>query len=147
MEATDERRTATRQSRFFASAHGPMDILIQANGTADTTTWAYDAPSGLLVTKTDALGRAASQTYNNRGQTAVRTLARGVTTTYGYDNATGELLTQTYSDSTPAVMNAVVDALSHLGITDIAMPASPVRVWTAIDAARTAAASSEGGAR
>lgn len=72
-------------------------------GTADTTTWTYDAPSGLLTTKTDALGRAASQTYNNRGQTAVRTLARGVTTTYGYDTSTGELLTQTYSDTTPAV--------------------------------------------
>ena len=27
----------------------------------------------------------------------------------------------------PAVMNAVVDALSHLGVTDVAMPASPLR--------------------
>ncbi len=34
--------------------------------------------------------------------------------------------------STPAVMNAVIDALSPLGIRDIAMPASPERVWTAI---------------
>ena len=72
-------------------------------GTGDTTTWAYDAPSGLMTTKTDALGRAGTQTYNSRGQTATRTLARGVVTTYGYDSATGELLTQTYSDSTPAV--------------------------------------------
>jgi carbon-monoxide dehydrogenase large subunit len=36
----------------------------------------------------------------------------------------------------PAVINAVVDALSHLGVRDIAMPASPERVWAAINAAR-----------
>jgi carbon-monoxide dehydrogenase large subunit len=34
--------------------------------------------------------------------------------------------------STPAVMNAVVDALSPFGISDITMPATPERVWTAI---------------
>jgi carbon-monoxide dehydrogenase large subunit len=32
----------------------------------------------------------------------------------------------------PAVQNAVVDALSHLGIRHIDMPASPERVWSAI---------------
>jgi aerobic carbon-monoxide dehydrogenase large subunit len=36
----------------------------------------------------------------------------------------------------PAVINAVVDALAHLGVTDIAMPASPMRVWETIQAAR-----------
>ena len=34
--------------------------------------------------------------------------------------------------STPAVQNAVVDALSHLGIRHVDMPASPERVWRAI---------------
>ena len=34
--------------------------------------------------------------------------------------------------STPAVQNAVVDALSHLGIRHLDMPASPERVWAAI---------------
>jgi len=34
--------------------------------------------------------------------------------------------------STPAVQNAVVDALSHLGVRHIDMPASPERVWRAI---------------
>jgi carbon-monoxide dehydrogenase large subunit len=38
--------------------------------------------------------------------------------------------------STAAVMNAVVDALAPLGITDIDMPASPERVWRAIQEAR-----------
>jgi carbon-monoxide dehydrogenase large subunit len=31
-----------------------------------------------------------------------------------------------------AVMNAVVDALAHLGVTDVDMPATPERVWRAI---------------
>jgi aerobic carbon-monoxide dehydrogenase large subunit len=34
--------------------------------------------------------------------------------------------------ATPAVMNAVIDALSPLGITAMDMPASPERVWAAI---------------
>jgi carbon-monoxide dehydrogenase large subunit len=34
--------------------------------------------------------------------------------------------------STPAVMNAVVDALRPFGITDIDMPATPERVWRAL---------------
>jgi carbon-monoxide dehydrogenase large subunit len=39
--------------------------------------------------------------------------------------------------STPAVMNAVVDALSPYGITNLEMPASPERVWRAIEEARS----------
>src|SRR5262245_2247741 len=38
--------------------------------------------------------------------------------------------------SPPAVINAVVDALSHLGVTDIERPATPERVWRAIRAAK-----------
>jgi carbon-monoxide dehydrogenase large subunit len=34
--------------------------------------------------------------------------------------------------STPAMQNAVVDALSHLGVRHIDMPLSPERVWRAI---------------
>jgi carbon-monoxide dehydrogenase large subunit len=42
--------------------------------------------------------------------------------------------------SAPAVINAIVDALGPYGITDIAMPASPERVWKAIqEASRTTA--------
>jgi carbon-monoxide dehydrogenase large subunit len=35
----------------------------------------------------------------------------------------------------PAVINAVVDALSSLGVTDVPMPASPHNVWKAMQAA------------
>ena len=36
----------------------------------------------------------------------------------------------------PAVINAVIDAVSHLGVTDVQMPATPERVWRAIQEAR-----------
>jgi carbon-monoxide dehydrogenase large subunit len=39
--------------------------------------------------------------------------------------------------SAPAVINAIVDALSHLGITNVAMPASPQRLWSLIQEAKS----------
>ncbi|CAN5621002.1 molybdopterin-dependent oxidoreductase [soil metagenome] len=39
--------------------------------------------------------------------------------------------------SSPAVVNAVIDALSHEGVTHIDMPASPMKVWQKIQEART----------
>jgi len=42
--------------------------------------------------------------------------------------------------SPPAVINAVVDALSHLGVTDVERPATPERVWRAIREAKGGAA-------
>jgi aerobic carbon-monoxide dehydrogenase large subunit len=39
--------------------------------------------------------------------------------------------------ATPAVQNAIVDAVAHLGVRHVDMPASPQRVWQAL---RTAAA-------
>lgn len=75
--------------------------------SGDKTLWAYDVASGLLWKKTDA-GTPAQVTefdYNFRGQTSSRKWARTltgsstkVTTTYGYDGNTGELLTKTYND-------------------------------------------------
>ncbi len=38
--------------------------------------------------------------------------------------------------STPAVHNAVVDALAPYGVTDLDMPATPERVWRAVETAR-----------
>jgi carbon-monoxide dehydrogenase large subunit len=37
--------------------------------------------------------------------------------------------------SPPAIINAVIDALSPLGVTDISMPATPLKVWQAIQGA------------
>jgi len=41
--------------------------------------------------------------------------------------------------ATPTVINAIVDALRPIGVDDIAMPATPERVWRAIRDARAAA--------
>jgi carbon-monoxide dehydrogenase large subunit len=42
--------------------------------------------------------------------------------------------------STPAVVNAIVDALRPMGIRDITMPCTPERVWRAIQTARSGGA-------
>jgi aerobic carbon-monoxide dehydrogenase large subunit len=46
--------------------------------------------------------------------------------------------------ATPAVQNAVVDAVSHLGIRHLDMPATPARVWAAISEATASTATREG---
>jgi len=38
--------------------------------------------------------------------------------------------------ATPTVMNATLDALAPLGVADVAMPATPERIWQAIRAAK-----------
>ncbi|HEY4849757.1 MAG TPA: molybdopterin cofactor-binding domain-containing protein, partial [Streptosporangiaceae bacterium] len=48
--------------------------------------------------------------------------------------------------STPAVQNAIIDALAHLGVRHIDMPASPQRVWLALRSAPGAAVFSSTGA-
>jgi len=74
-----------------------------------TTTWAYDTPSGLLTSKTDASGQSVAYTYNSRGQVATRLWGRlntggqRVTATYSYDANTGDLLSTAYNDGTPTV--------------------------------------------
>ena len=49
--------------------------------------------------------------------------------------------------SPPAVVNAVVDAVSHLGVTELGKPASPERVWRAIQDARKEVAHDPGAVR
>jgi carbon-monoxide dehydrogenase large subunit len=43
--------------------------------------------------------------------------------------------------ATPATQNAVIDAVSHLGVSHIDMPTTPTRVWAAISAAGESGAS------
>ncbi|MGN6686297.1 MAG: xanthine dehydrogenase family protein molybdopterin-binding subunit [Actinomycetales bacterium] len=47
--------------------------------------------------------------------------------------------------STPAVVNAVLDAVRHFGVSDIEMPCTPERVWRAVHDARSGAQSSQSG--
>jgi aerobic carbon-monoxide dehydrogenase large subunit len=48
--------------------------------------------------------------------------------------------------STPAVVNAVVDAIRHLGVNDIQMPCTPERVWKAINTSSSDGGATEGAA-
>lgn len=43
--------------------------------------------------------------------------------------------------STPAIVNGVIDALRHLGVTDMKMPCSPFRVWSTLQEAASSAGS------
>ena len=44
--------------------------------------------------------------------------------------------------STPAVVNAVVDAVRHFGVDDVRMPCSPQRVWRAVQGVRASSETS-----
>ena len=72
-------------------------------GTADVTKWIYQDSTGLLTQKQDATLKGASYAYDELGRLKTRVWARSITCTYGYDPNTGELRSETYSDSTPAV--------------------------------------------
>ncbi|MEZ5278825.1 MAG: RHS repeat-associated core domain-containing protein, partial [Opitutaceae bacterium] len=78
----------------------------------DQTTWSFTntqggVKTGLVFSKTDPGGSSVSFTYNDRGQVKTRTWARGVTTTYTYEESTGyrtgEIKKIDYGDSTPDV--------------------------------------------
>lgn len=94
-------RTFRDTAASFAGTAWPYAGYPSAQG--DTTTWSYDAATGLLLSKTDAQNRAVTYTYNARGQLATRVWARNVTTTYGYDPKTAEQTSITYSDGTPSI--------------------------------------------
>jgi carbon-monoxide dehydrogenase large subunit len=47
--------------------------------------------------------------------------------------------------STPAVQNAVIDSVAHLGVRHVDMPTTPMRVWQAVQAAQQAAPQAQQG--
>ena len=81
----------------------------------DRTTWLYDEATGLLTNKVYADGRGTAYTYDWHGRISTRTWARGVVTTYSYDDmfGGGALTHIGYSDSTPGVSFAY-DGLGRL---------------------------------
>jgi len=73
-----------------------------SNSGAAVTTWNYDGYRGFLTNKAYADGKGPSYTYTPGGRLQTRIWARGITTTYAYDNA-GSLATVNYSDTTPGL--------------------------------------------
>ncbi len=94
-------RTALKTFRGGSGWDGPS--WPGSPGTADVTHWNYHEATGLLNSKTDAASQAVIYAYTADGKLATRTWARGVVTTYAYDEDTAELLHIGYSDDTQGV--------------------------------------------
>ena len=62
-------------------------------------------------------------------------------TLYGYFPSKEELFVAMAHNVATSFLDPVVDALSHLGVRNIDMPATPQRVWQAISAASSASTS------
>jgi carbon-monoxide dehydrogenase large subunit len=89
------------------------EVVYDAEGNPLTASFAdYPFLSAAEVPSFELVEMATPTTYNPLG-------AKGI----------GEAAT---IGATPAVQNAVVDALVHLGVRHIDMPASPLRIWQAL---------------
>jgi carbon-monoxide dehydrogenase large subunit len=96
------------------------EVLYDEDGNPTTTTFAdYPIVSATEVPSFELVASETPTSYNPLG-------AKGI----------GEAGT---IGSTPAVQNAIIDAVSHLGVRHIDMPCTPMRVWRAIQQATTAA--------
>jgi aerobic carbon-monoxide dehydrogenase large subunit len=96
------------------------EVIYDADGNPLTATFAdYPFLSATEVPSFELVDMATPTSYNPLG-------AKGI----------GEAGT---IGSTPAVQNAIIDALAHLGVRHIDMPASPQRVWQALRSAPGAA--------
>ena len=95
------------------------EVVYDADGNPLTATFAdYPFASATELPSFELVEMETPTTYNPLG-------AKGI----------GEAGT---IGATPAVQNAVIDAVSHLGVRHIDMPTSPQRVWRAINAAKEA---------
>jgi carbon-monoxide dehydrogenase large subunit len=92
------------------------EVVYDADGNPLTASFAdYPLLSATEIPSFELVDMATPTTYNPLG-------AKGI----------GEAGT---IGATPAVQNAVVDAVAHLGVRHIDMPTSPQRVWAALQAA------------
>ena len=94
------RMTAMYTLRDSSLAISNYSSFITHTSSFDRTRWVYDDATGLLTNKIYADGQGPAYTYTLDGKLATRTWARGVVTTYGYDNL-GQMTNISYSDGTP----------------------------------------------
>jgi RHS repeat-associated protein len=102
----------------YAGHMNTMTNWSNFNGGSGTrvTTWNYDSYRGFLTGTTyDGGVVGPSYTYTAAGRLASRAWARGITTTYGYDNS-GGLTTIVYSDGKTANVTNVYDRLGRRSI-------------------------------
>ena len=94
---------------------GAMETMTTKYGSgslSQVTKWVFQPGTGLLTTKLDAALKPTGYTYDAAGRINIRTWARGVTTTYGY-NGQGDLTGIDYSDATPDVSMPAPDRLGR----------------------------------
>jgi carbon-monoxide dehydrogenase large subunit len=95
------------------------EVLYDEDGNPTTTTFAdYPIVSATELPSFELVTTETPTSYNTLG-------AKGI----------GEAGT---IGATPAVQNAVIDAVAHLGVRHIDMPTTSMRVWSAINAAKEA---------
>lgn len=99
-ELHTESGSATYPVTYTYDPQGRMRTMTTATGA---TTWAYHPQRGWLDSKTDDANKKVEYFYTLAARLEVREWARGVTTTYSYNDA-GDLETVTYSDGTPSVI-------------------------------------------
>ena len=96
------------------------EVIYDADGNPMTASFAdYAFVSAAEMPSFELADMATPTTYNPLG-------AKGI----------GEAAT---IGSTPAVQNAIIDAVAHLGVRHIDMPATPQRVWQSLRAVTAAA--------
>ena len=79
-----------------------MTTYRDINAAGDVTRWLRDEATGLVTNKVYADGKGPTYTYTPDGKLATRTWARGIVTTYSYDD-NGSLTNTVYSDGTPTI--------------------------------------------
>jgi RHS repeat-associated protein len=116
-------RTHMRLYRTTAGVNWDGASWPASPGTANESIWTFQGSTGLVTAKKSpdqptpnavlqpdfagANNQSVTFTFNKRGQVVTRTWARGVVTTYAYEDSagyrTGELRIISYSDGTPGV--------------------------------------------
>ena len=79
-----------------------MTTFRDINAAGDVTRWLRDEATGLVTNKVYADGNGPRYDYTPDGKLATRTWARGIVTTYSYDD-NGSLTNTVYSDGTPTI--------------------------------------------
>ena len=79
-----------------------MTTYRDINAAGDVTRWLRDEATGLVTNKVYADGKGPRYAYTPDGKLATRTWARGIVTTYSYDD-NGSLTNTVYSDGTPMI--------------------------------------------
>ena len=79
-----------------------MTTYHDINASGDVTRWLRDEATGLVTNKVYADGKGPRYDYTPDGKLATRIWARGIVTTYSYDD-NGALTNTVYSDGTPTI--------------------------------------------